>query len=60
MRLAHSNLVWATDITYVPLAVGFLYRVAIIDWYSRYLLAWRALQHPRHLLLPEGSGCGSG
>lgn len=41
MQLAHSNLVWATDITYVPMPVGFLYRVAIIDGYSRYVLAWR-------------------
>jgi len=41
MELAHSNLVWATDITYVPMPVGFLYLVAIIDWYSRYVLAWR-------------------
>ena len=41
MQLTHSNLVWATDITYVPMPVGFLYLVAIIDWYSRYVLAWR-------------------
>ena len=41
MQLAHSNLVWATDITYVPMSVGFLYLVAIIDWYSRYVLTWR-------------------
>ncbi len=41
MQLAHSNLVWSTDITYVPMPVGFLYLVAIIDWYSRYVLAWR-------------------
>jgi putative transposase len=40
MQLGHSNLVWSTDITYVPMPVGFLYLVAIIDWYSRYVLAW--------------------
>ena len=40
MQLGHSNLVWATDITYVPMPIGFLYLVAIIDWYSRYVLAW--------------------
>ncbi len=40
MQLGHSNLVWATDITYVPMPLGFLYLVAIIDWYSRYVLAW--------------------
>lgn len=40
MQLGHANLVWSTDITYVPMPVGFLYLVAIIDWYSRYVLAW--------------------
>lgn len=32
--------VWATDITYIPLKTGFLYLVAIIDWFSRYVLSW--------------------
>jgi len=40
MVLNHSNLVWSTDITFVPMPVGFMYLVAIIDWYSRYVLAW--------------------
>ena len=35
------NQVWATDITYVPLARGFMYLVAVIDWHSRYVLSWR-------------------
>lgn len=35
------NLVWSTDITYIRLAKGFVYLVAIIDWYSRYVLAWQ-------------------
>ena len=35
------NEVWATDITYVPLAHGFIYLVAIIDWFSRKVLSWR-------------------
>lgn len=34
------NQVWSTDITYVRLLSGFIYLVAIIDWYSRYVLAW--------------------
>jgi putative transposase len=34
------NQVWATDVTFVPMAKGFLYLVAIIDWYSRKVLAW--------------------
>jgi putative transposase len=33
--------VWSTDITYVPLSQGFMYLAAVIDWYSRYVLAWR-------------------
>ena len=35
------NQVWATDITYVPIGQGFLYLVAIMDWFSRAVLAWR-------------------
>ena len=31
----HPNQVWSTDITYVPMVGGFMYLVAIIDWYSR-------------------------
>lgn len=34
------NQVWSSDITYIPMAKGFLYLVAIIDWYSRYVLSW--------------------
>jgi putative transposase len=33
--------VWSTDITYLPLPSGFMYLAAVIDWYSRYVLAWR-------------------
>lgn len=35
------NYVWSTDITYVPMASGFLYLCAVIDWFSRYILSWR-------------------
>ena len=35
------NQVWATDITYIPMAKGFVYLVAVIDWYSRKVLSWR-------------------
>ncbi len=41
MRVTRPNQVWAADITYIPMARGFLYLVAIIDWYSRYVLSWR-------------------
>jgi putative transposase len=33
--------VWSTDITYIPLASGFMYLAAVIDWFSRYVIAWR-------------------
>jgi putative transposase len=35
------NLVWSTDITYIPLASGFMYLVAVMDWFSRMVLAWQ-------------------
>jgi len=35
------NQVWSSDITYIPLDKGYAYLTAIIDWYSRYVLAWR-------------------
>ena len=39
--ISRPNQVWAADITYLPMARGFLYLVAIIDWHSRYVVAWR-------------------
>lgn len=41
MAVTRPNQVWAMDITYVPLARGFVYLAAVIDWYSRRVLAWR-------------------
>jgi putative transposase len=35
------NQVWSTDITYIRMAQGFLYLVAVMDWFSRYVLSWR-------------------
>jgi putative transposase len=40
-RIDRPNQVWAADITYIPMARGFLYLVAVMDWCSRYVLAWR-------------------
>jgi putative transposase len=34
------NEVWSTDITYIPMARGFLYLVAVLDWHTRYVLSW--------------------
>lgn len=41
LRVVRPNQVWSTDITYIRLAHGFVYLVAIIDWYSRKVLSWR-------------------
>ena len=41
MAIERPNQVWCADITYIPLAKGFLYLVAIMDWWSRKVLAWR-------------------
>lgn len=41
LTVSRVNQVWATDITYIPMAHGFAYLVAVIDWYSRRVLAWR-------------------
>ena len=60
LSISAPNQVWAADITYIPMAKGFLYLVAIMDWHSRYVLSWRlcntleadfcieALADPRH------------
>ena len=41
MRVDRPNQVWAADITYLPMRRGFLYLVAIMDWHTRKVLAWR-------------------
>ena len=41
MAITRPNQVWCADITYIPMAHGFMYLVVIMDWYSRYVLAWR-------------------
>jgi putative transposase len=40
VEIRRVDQVWSTDITYVPLRQGFMYLVAVMDWYSRYVLAW--------------------
>ena len=41
LKITQPNQVWCADITYIPMARGFLYLVVIMDWYSRYVLSWR-------------------
>lgn len=40
LKVTYVNQAWATDITYIPMAKGFVYVVAIIDWFSRKVLSW--------------------
>lgn len=65
LRIERVNQVWSTDITYVRLQEGWIYLVAILDWFSRYVLAWRVsitmeadfcvdtLEQALHLARPE-------
>ena len=41
VEVVRPNQVWSADITYVPMPRGFMYLVAVIDWYSRYVLSWQ-------------------
>lgn len=41
LPITQPNQVWSADITYVPMPHGFMYLVAVIDWFSRYVLAWQ-------------------
>ena len=41
MSVDRPNQVWAMDITYVPMARGFVYLAAVVDWFSRKVLAWK-------------------
>jgi putative transposase len=41
VEIKRPDQVWSTDITYIPLGRGYLYLTAVLDWYSRYVLAWR-------------------
>ena len=42
-RAERPNQVWATDITFVPMARGFIYLAVVVDWFTRLVLAWRVL-----------------
>jgi len=43
--ITYKNQVWSTDITYIGMERGFMYLVAVIDWYSRYVLSWEISNH---------------
>lgn len=52
IEITRPDQVWSTDITYLPLRDGYLYLTAVMDWHSRYVLAWRLSNHL------EGTFCG--
>lgn len=41
LPITRPNQVWSTDITYIPMRQGFMYLVAVIDWFSRFVLTWQ-------------------
>ena len=43
IEIARPNQVWAMDITYIPMARGFIYLTAVLDWFTRRVLSWRCL-----------------
>ena len=56
MAIERPNQVWCADITYIPVRRGFLYLVAIMDWATRHVLAWRLSNTHGCLLLRRGLG----
>lgn len=72
-KIIRPNQVWSSDITYLRLSQGFLYLVAIIDWFSRYVMSWRlsnslntdfciealeeAFQYGRPMIFNTDQGC---
>jgi putative transposase len=45
VEITRPNQVWAMDITYVPMAKGFVYLAVVLDWFSRRVLSWRVSRH---------------
>ena len=60
LSIARVNQVWCADITYIPMARGFLYLVVIMDWVSRAVLGWRLSNTLGADFLHRGSGGGAG
>lgn len=56
---SHPNHIWGTDITYIRTAEGFVYLVAFMDWYSRYVVAWALSDSPGEQLCAGGIADGS-
>jgi putative transposase len=58
LAITHPNQVWGIDITYIRLAAGWMYLVAVLDWYSRYIVSWeldQTLEQPFVMAAVEGA-----
>ena len=58
LAITRPNQVWSMDITYIPMARGFVYLAAVVDWFSRRVLAWRLSDHYGHIVLHRSAGRG--
>ena len=58
VAITRVNQVWSTDITYIRLSPGFVYLVAIMDWFSRYVLSWEVSITLGSEILFVGTGLG--
>lgn len=52
-EINRPNQVWSSDITYIRMEKGFLYLVAVIDWFSRYVVSWRISNSMEHIFCVE-------
>jgi putative transposase len=59
MKVDRPNQVWAMDITYVPMARGFVYLAAVVDWFSRRGSRLAGVDHPGGGVLRRGAGGGA-
>ena len=55
LKIDRPDQVWCADITYIRMLQGFVYLVAIMDWYSRYVLAWDGLKRLKSKFTPRFS-----
>ena len=56
LKIIRPDQVWCADITYIPVEGGFFYLVAIMDWFSRYVLSWELSNSMENQFLPGGIG----
>ena len=60
LEIVRPNQVWAMDITYIPMAKGFVYLAVVLDWFSRRVLSWRLSNRDGSVVLCRDFGGGIG